>query len=145
MVSALPGIRGKGAKSPHLTVVYESSYQPSLWHMAQSSPGALVGSLGKPLGDVHTVILLHRWGFLWFTSLNLPPFLLQRHIPGISFTCWVAFSTVIFSRWLELSYLLEIPRGLKENSGSVGLPDCCSVSSSSVIVSSSQPPILRLL
>ena len=83
--------------------------------------GALVGSLGRPLGGCPHHIP-HRWGCLWVSSLNLPPLLLQRYTPVVPSTLWAALSTGILSRWLQPGSLLQLSLGLKENSGSVGYP-----------------------
>lgn len=99
---------------------------------------------GDPSGDVHTTIPLHRRGFLWFTSLTLPSLLLQRYRLGFPPPGGEPFPLGSF-QWLELGYLLELSLGLKENSGKAGHLQYCPVSSSSIIVSSSQPPFLRLL
>ena len=98
-----------------------------------------------PSGNVHTAISWYGWEFLWFASQNFPSVLLQMPTPGVSSSWLVILSIGILSSCLESGYLLQLSLGLKENSGSADLPHCCALSSSSVIVSSSQPPILRLL
>lgn len=132
MASALLGIRVKWEKTPHFphTLNCWALVQLSALCMAdaQCLPGALVGSLGRGR-PLHTVISLNRWGILWFTSLNLPPVLLQKDTSRISSTWWVALSIGILSRCLEASYLLELQLVLKENWRSPqllpGLPTLC--------------------
>ena len=149
MASAFPGIRGTGSDPP----------PPAQWFLG-TDPAV------RPLYGRHPVLalLLTHWWLLWggpsadVHSAVLPQGRLLRvqsseassspvseaH-PVVSSTLWPALSTGILWRCLEPGYLLQLSLGLEENSGSVGYPHGCPLSSPSVLVSSRQPPILNLL